>query len=29
LILESDPMLNIQRVQLRHDDIPLDERTIS
>jgi len=29
IILESDPMLITQRVQLRQDDIPLGEQTIS
>ncbi len=29
IILESDPMLITQRVQLRQDDIPLGEQTVS
>ncbi|CAF5168070.1 unnamed protein product [Rotaria magnacalcarata] len=29
IILESDPMLITQRVQLRLDDIPLGEQTVS
>ena len=29
IILESDPMLIAQRVQLRQDDIPLGEQTVS
>lgn len=29
IILESDPMLITQRVQLRQDDTPLGEQTVS
>jgi hypothetical protein len=29
IILESDPVLITQRVQLRQDDIPLGEQTVS
>ena len=29
IILESDPTIVTQRVQLRQDDIPLDEQTVS
>ena len=29
IILESDPLLITQRVQLRQDDIPLGEQTVS
>ncbi|CAF4190944.1 unnamed protein product, partial [Rotaria magnacalcarata] len=29
IILETDPILITQRVQLRQDDIPLGEQTVS
>lgn len=29
IILESDPLLIAQRVQLRQDDIPIGEQTVS
>jgi hypothetical protein len=29
IILESDPVSIAQRVQLRHDDVPLAEQTVS